>query len=143
MNARRAFLAAIALALPAAIACGAPQSSGPVPGQDPIVGKWHHTAIGTTTFTPEGTFLPDDRFAAKCRDVPQVQEEKAKCASGTWSHSADGSYAVVMPNFKQIGADGASDCKCHSPIHVTGRLQGDTLEIGHEDGRPSAKFERR
>src|SRR5258706_16355470 len=81
-------------------------TAGPIPGQDPIVGKWHERRFGTPTFTPDGVFLPDARFGARCRDVPQVTEEKRRCASGSWIKSAEGAYAIVLPNFVSVGPDG-------------------------------------
>lgn len=142
----RFWFVALTLSLPLALlAACRPVSRGPIPGQDPIVGKWHHGQIGTTTFAADGRFLPDPHFADRCAGVPQVRAEKERCAEGRWESLGDGSYAVVMPNFTTVSSDGdgAHDCQCAGVLQVVARVDGNNLSLGPPGGPPRVSLERR
>jgi hypothetical protein len=126
-----------------ALAACKPVTKGPIPGEDPIVGKWHASHFGMNTFTSQGTFLPDPRFGERCADVPQVRVEKQKCAAGAWQSLGDGSYAILVPNFTTEGQDGAHDCQCNGNLEVVGHLHGNTLELGAAGGPTTITMDRR
>ncbi len=141
----RSLSALTCLAVLTLLAACRPITRGPIPGQDPIVGKWHHSQFGTTTFASDGRFLPDPRFADRCADVPQVRAEKQKCAAGQWQALGDGSYAVVMPNFTTVSpdGDGAHDCQCNGVLQVVAQVNGNSMGVGPPGGPPRVSLDRR